>query len=450
MKTKYKYICSNCGYESAKWMGRCTTCESWDSFEEVQIEGKHSKKLNLEKRGNIKVHKLSEIETGDEYRFKTGISEFDRVLGGGIIPGSFVLIAGDPGIGKSTITLQMTRSLIDKKPLYITGEESLSQIKHRADRLSNIPGDLNIIAETELNKIIDAINSDECGIAIVDSIQSVYLSELDSTPGSFVQVRECTSKLMQLAKRLNKPVFTIGHINKEGSIAGPKILEHMVDTVLQFEGSKGQNYRILRTIKNRYGSTNEIGIFEMSEKGLEEVSNPSEYFLSNSIDNEPGTITVASTEGNRPLLIEVQTLVSPTGFSVPQRTTTGFDNRRLQMIIAVLEKKIGAMFYKYDVFLNIAGGLKVNDTSTDLGIAMSLVSSLNNQPLSKNTIVIGEIGLTGEVRPVSGLVEKIKEAEKLGFKKAIVPNVKKFSYRSSKIDLIKVNRIEEALKKLEL
>lgn len=450
MKTKYKYICSNCGYESAKWMGRCTTCESWDSFEEVQIEGKHSKKLNLEKRGNIKVHKLSEIETGDEYRFKTGISEFDRVLGGGIIPGSFVLIAGDPGIGKSTITLQMTRSLIDKKPLYITGEESLSQIKHRADRLSNIPGDLNIIAETELNKIIDAINSDECGIAIVDSIQSVYLSELDSTPGSFVQVRECTSKLMQLAKRLNKPVFTIGHINKEGSIAGPKILEHMVDTVLQFEGSKGQNYRILRTIKNRYGSTNEIGIFEMSEKGLEEVSNPSEYFLSNSIDNEPGTITVASTEGNRPLLIEVQTLVSPTGFSVPQRTATGFDNRRLQMIIAVLEKKIGAMFYKYDVFLNIAGGLKVNDTSTDLGIAMSLVSSLNNQPLSKNTIVIGEIGLTGEVRPVSGLVEKIKEAEKLGFKKAIVPNVKKFSYRSSKIDLIKVNRIEEALKKLEL
>lgn len=450
MKTKYKYICSNCGYESAKWMGRCTTCESWDSFEEVQIEGKHSKKLNLEKRGNIKVHKLSEIEIGDEYRFKTGISEFDRVLGGGIIPGSFVLIAGDPGIGKSTITLQMTRSLIDKKPLYITGEESLSQIKHRADRLSNIPGDLNIIAETELNKIIDAINSDECGIAIVDSIQSVYLSELDSTPGSFVQVRECTSKLMQLAKRLNKPIFTIGHINKEGSIAGPKILEHMVDTVLQFEGSKGQNYRILRTIKNRYGSTNEIGIFEMSEKGLEEVSNPSEYFLSNSIDNEPGTITVASTEGNRPLLIEVQTLVSPTGFSVPQRTATGFDNRRLQMIIAVLEKKIGAMFYKYDVFLNIAGGLKVNDTSTDLGIAMSLVSSLNNQPLSKNTIVIGEIGLTGEVRPVSGLVEKIKEAEKLGFKKAIVPNVKKFSYRSSKIDLIKVNRIEEALKKLEL
>jgi DNA repair protein RadA/Sms len=247
----------------------------------VQVEGKHTKKLNLERRGTVKVHKLSEIETGDEYRFKTGISEFDRVLGGGIIPGSFVLIAGDPGIGKSTITLQMTRHLIERKPLYVTGEESLAQIKHRAERLTNIPDNLNIIAETELNKIIDAINSDDCGIAIIDSIQSVYLSDLDSTPGSFVQVRECTSKLMQLAKRLNKPIFTIGHINKEGAIAGPKILEHMVDTVLQFEGSKGQNYRILRTIKNRYGSTNEIGIFEMTEKGLEEVTNPSEYFLSN-------------------------------------------------------------------------------------------------------------------------------------------------------------------------
>lgn len=450
MKTKVKYICSNCGYESAKWMGRCSSCDSWDSFEEILVEGKHSKKLNLERKSNVKVYKLSEIETGDEYRYKTGISEFDRVLGGGIIPGSFVLIAGDPGIGKSTLTLQMTRFLNDRKPLYITGEESLSQIKHRAERLSNIPSDLNLIAETELNKIIDAINTDECGLAIVDSIQSVYLSDIDSTPGSFVQVRECTAKLMQLAKRLNKPIFTIGHINKEGAIAGPKILEHMVDTVLQFEGSKGHNYRILRTIKNRYGSTNEIGIFEMSEKGLEEVLNPSEYFLSDSTENEPGTVTVASTEGNRPLLLEVQTLVSPTSFSVPQRTATGFDNRRLQMIIAVLEKKLGAMFYKYDVFLNIAGGLKVNDTSTDLGIALSLVSSLNNQPLNKDTLVVGEIGLTGEVRPVSGLLEKIKEAEKLGFKKAIVPEIKNFSFKSKNIELIKVNRIEEALKKLEL
>jgi len=450
MKTKVKYICSNCGYESAKWMGKCTRCDSWDSFDEVLQEGKHSKKLNLKKKTNVKVHKLADIETGKEYRFGTGINEFDRVLGGGIIPGSFVLIAGDPGIGKSTLTLQMTRELIDKKPLYITGEESLSQIKHRAERLTNIPQNLNILAETELNVIIDAINSDDCGIAIVDSIQSVYLSDLDSTPGSFVQVRECTSKLMQLAKRLNKPIFTIGHINKDGAIAGPKILEHMVDTVLQFEGTKGQNYRILRAIKNRYGSTNEIGIFEMFEKGLTEVTNPSEYFLSNNTDNTPGTVTVSSTEGNRPLLLEAQTLVSPTGYSVPQRTTTGFDNKRLQMILAVLEKKLGAMFFKNDVFLNIAGGLKVNDTSTDLGVAVSLLSSLNNIPIAKDTIVIGEIGLTGEVRPVSALENKLKEAEKLGFSSAIVPNVKKMGFEPKKLNVIKISKLEEAIEKLGL
>lgn len=450
MKTKVKYICSNCGYESAKWMGKCTRCDTWDSFEEVIQEGKHSKKLNLQKKTNVKVHQLSEIETGKEYRFGTGIQEFDRVLGGGIIPGSFVLIAGDPGIGKSTLTLQMTRELIDKKPLYITGEESLSQIKHRAERLTNIPQNLNILAETELNIIIDAINSDDCGIAIVDSIQSVYLSDLDSTPGSFVQVRECTSKLMQLAKRLNKPIFTIGHINKEGAIAGPKILEHMVDTVLQFEGTKGMNYRILRAIKNRYGSTNEIGIFEMFEKGLSEVTNPSEYFLSNNTENVPGTVTVSSTEGNRPLLLEVQTLVSPTGYSVPQRTTTGFDNKRLQMILAVLEKKLGAMFFKNDVFLNIAGGLKVNDTSTDLGVAVSLLSSLNNIPIPKDTIVIGEIGLTGEVRPVSALENKLKEAEKLGYKQAIIPNVKKLGFSPKKLKVNKISKLEEAIEKLGL
>lgn len=450
MKLKVKYVCSNCGYESAKWMGKCTSCDSWDSFEEVQEEGKHTRKLNLEKKSNVKIYKLSEVEISDEYRYSTGISEFDRVLGGGIIPGSFVLIAGAPGIGKSTLALQMTKFLIERKPLYISGEESLSQIKHRAERLSDIPDNLNLLAETDLNKIIDAINTDECGLAIVDSIQSVYLSDIESTPGSFNQVRECTAKLMQLAKRLNKPIFIIGHINKEGSIAGPKILEHMVDTVLQFEGSKGHNYRILRTIKNRYGSTNEIGVFEMYDKGLKEVLNPSEFFLSDSTGNEAGTVTVASTEGNRPILVEVQTLVSPTSFSVPQRTATGFDNRRLQMILAVLEKKIGTMFFKYDVFLNIAGGLKVNDTSTDLGIALSLISSLNNQSLKQDTLVIGEIGLTGEVRSVYGLIDKIKEAEKLGFTKAIIPNIKNFSYKSNNIQIIKVSRIEEAIDRLNL
>jgi DNA repair protein RadA/Sms len=450
MKLKVKYVCSNCGYESAKWLGKCTSCNSWDSFQEVQEEGKHTRKLNLEKKSNIKVYKLSEIETGDEYRYKTGIGEFDRVLGGGVVPGSFVLIAGAPGIGKSTLALQMTKYLMDRKPLYISGEESLSQIKHRAERLSDIPAELNLLSETDLNKIVDAINTDECQLAIVDSIQSVYLSDIESTPGSFNQVRECTAKLMQVAKRLNKPIFIIGHINKEGSIAGPKILEHMVDTVLQFEGSKGHNYRILRAIKNRYGSTNEIGVFEMYEKGLKEVTNPSEYFLSESTENEAGTITVASTEGNRPILVEVQTLVSPTSFSVPQRTATGFDNRRLQMILAVLEKKLGTMFFKYDVFLNIAGGLKVNDTSTDLGIALSLISSLNNEPLKRDIIVIGEIGLTGEVRSVFGLLDKIKEAEKLGFSKAIIPNIKNFNYDSKGIELVKVSKIEDALTKLNI
>lgn len=448
MKNKIYYVCSNCGYQSAKWSGKCSSCGEWGTFEQEEKVSKKSKKLDLKKRPPVKFTKLSEIENSDDYRINTGLKEFNRVLGGGIVPGSLILIAGDPGIGKSTLTLQITKSIIGNKPLYVTGEESLGQIKHRASRLNDIPDNLNLLAETDLDKIIDAISSDDCEMVIVDSIQSVYMDSLESTPGSVVQVRECTSRLMQAAKRLNKPIFIIGHVNKEGNIAGPKMLEHMVDTVLQFEGEKEYNYRILRAIKNRYGSTNEIGIFEMTSEGLREVSNPSELFLSGKKESDPGVVTVASTEGNRPILIEIQALVSPTGFSVPQRTTTGFDSRRLQMIIAVLEKRLGAKLFKHDVFVNIAGGLRVNDTSTDLGVAAALVSSLHDNSIARNTVIVGEIGLTGEVRNVSQIEQKIKESEKLGFKKIIIPDIKKTKFESDKIKIVTVDKISTALKEL--
>jgi len=448
MKNKIYYVCSNCGYQSAKWAGKCSSCGEWGTFEQEEEVSKKSKKLDLKKRPKVNVTKLSEIESSDDFRINTGLKEFDRVLGGGIVPGSLVLIAGDPGIGKSTLTLQITKSIIKHDPLYITGEESLGQIKHRASRLKDIPENLKLLAETDLDKIINAISSDECKIAIVDSIQSVYMDNLDSTPGSVVQVRECTSRLMQVAKRLNKPIFIIGHVNKEGNIAGPKMLEHMVDSVLQFEGEKEYNYRILRAIKNRYGSTNEIGIFEMTSNGLREVTNPSELFLSNRKDAAPGVVTVASTEGNRPILIEIQALVSPTGFSVPQRTTTGFDNRRLQMIIAVLEKRLGANLFKHDVFVNIAGGLRVNDTSTDLGVAAALISSLHDNAVPRDTVIVGEIGLTGEVRNVSQIEQKVKESEKLGFKKIIIPEINKSAIKSNKIEIVKVGKISSALKEI--
>lgn len=446
-KSKVVYICSSCQYQSAKWLGRCTSCGAWDSFIEEAVST--SSKMKLVRKQSAKITKLSEISTEGEFRITTGIGELDRVLGGGIIPGSLVLIGGDPGIGKSTLTLQMCGNLAKHNPLYVTGEESLNQIKYRSKRLKNISDDISLMAETNLEMIADAIKNTDCGVVIIDSIQSVYTEKIDATPGSIIQIRECTALLMQIAKQISKPIFIVGHVTKEGSIAGPKILEHMVDTVLQFEGDKTYSYRILRAIKNRYGSTNEIGVFEMAEDGLREVSNPSELFLVARQSTDSGISIVASIEGTRPILLEIQALVTPTSFAVPQRTATGFDIRRLQMIIAVLEKRLGSKFRNYDVFVNVAGGVYLNDPSVDLGVATALVSSLKDIAIDPKTVLIGEIGLTGEVRSVSSIEQRIKEAEKLGFQTIMLPklNMDKISIKS-KVRLVPVDRISLAFTQL--
>jgi len=448
MKRKSIFVCQICGAKSPKWLGKCPSCGTWDSYLEEQIEI-GTKGLSKVKTTKVRTYKLSEIETGGEFRLITKIQELDRVLGGGIIPGSIILIGGDPGIGKSTLMLQMCKGLEKFNPLYITGEESLEQIKYRSQRISGIPQDLMIVAETNIEQIEYVIKSSESNIVIVDSIQSVYSDKIESTPGSIAQVRECATLLMQTAKQTGKAIFIIGHVTKEGIIAGPKILEHTVDTVLQFEGEKIYSYRILRAIKNRFGSTNEIGIFEMTDSGLREVTNPSEIFLGSRNDNASGIAIAAAIEGSRPILIEVQTLVSQSGYAVPQRIANGYDNRRLNMILAVLEKKLGEKFRMQDVFLNLAGGLYISDPAIDLGIAISLISSLRDKPVDKKTVFIGEIGLTGEVRAVSQIEQRVKEAEKLGFSRCVLP-AKSFNKLPDnlKIKTIPVERISLALAEL--
>jgi DNA repair protein RadA/Sms len=448
MKSKTVFTCQQCGAKSAKWLGKCPNCGAWDSYvEEVVSSGK----LNIAKvpLGKNKVVNLSQINTEGEFRLITRIKELDRVLGGGIIPGSIILVGGDPGIGKSTLMLQMCKGLKQFKPLYITGEESLQQIKYRSKRISGIPEDLSLLAETNIEQIEYAIKTSEANVIIVDSIQSVYSDKVESTPGSVTQVRECTALLIKIAKQTGKAIFIIGHVTKEGVIAGPKILEHMVDTVIQFEGEKTYSYRILRATKNRFGSTNEIGIFEMSDSGLKEVNNPSELFLAQRDQNDSGIAIVAAIEGTRPILLEVQSLVTRTGYPVPQRTANGFDLRRLNMILAVLEKRIGEKFRQNDVFVNIAGGVYINDPAIDLGIAASLVSSIRNKTIDPKKILIGEVGLTGEVRAVSAVEQRIKEAEKLGFKKAFIPknNYNKLS-GSFNIKLIPIERFSLLLSEL--
>lgn len=449
MKQKTIYTCSNCGHTMSNWAGKCPNCGEWNSITESQITATSTKKLKLKSVKGAEISRLRDISSEKEFRIKTKINEFDRVLGGGIIPGSIVLVGGDPGIGKSTLMLQMCKNIHPDKVLYITGEESLKQIKYRASRLEGIPEDLQLLAETNLEVINNTIKSSDTEIIIIDSIQSIYSEGIDATPGSVAQVRECASILMRLAKTSNKAIIIIGHVTKEGVIAGPKILEHTVDTVLQFEGEKTYSFRILRSVKNRFGSTNEIGIFEMSDKGLKEVLNPSEVFLGGSNSDESGIAIVSALEGTRPILLEVQALVSSTSYNVPQRTANGFDSRRLQMIIAVLEKRLGLQFRQNDVFVNIAGGVYLNDTSIDLGIAVALVSSLKDIPLDSKTVVIGEVGLTGEIRSVASLEARIKEAEKLGFKRAVIPSVKAEQYKNKfNIELITFDRISIALAKI--
>lgn len=441
-----KYICQKCAYESPRWVGKCPNCGEWNTFvEEIARKVSARKTVSFTKVRGIP---LSEIELEEDHRIVTTVSEFDRVLGGGIVSGSVLLLGGDPGIGKSTLMMQIAANLRDKIVLYVSGEESAKQIKLRADRLKFPSNDsFLILAETNLDVITEVIDRSPPDIIIIDSIQTMYRAQLESSPGSVGQVRESAAIFTRIAKEKSIPVFLIGHVTKEGVIAGPKVIEHMVDTVLQFEGERHYAYRILRVMKNRFGSTNEIGVFEMRESGLQEVKNPSEVFLSERSPGASGSSVVASIEGTRPILIEVQALVSSTNYGVPQRNTTGFDYRRLSLLLAVLEKRLGMLLGQQDVFVNIAGGISVDEPAVDLGIASSIVSSLRDRSIDSQTVVVGEIGLGGEVRTVSHIEKRIQEAAKLGFKRIIIPkNNLKEVVRTDKIEIVAVERIEDAMK----
>lgn len=450
-KLSSKYVCQNCGYTTLRWIGKCPDCSGWNTFVEEVTQPAKKGKIAAGKKllmlGAENLAKVSEIDLVEEPRIKTSISELDRVLGGGIVNGSVILVGGDPGIGKSTLMLQLADKVKDHKILYVSGEESKQQIKMRCIRLGFEHDNFYILSETSLEIVATIIDDLRPDIVVIDSIQTVYRDDLESSPGSVSQLRECTSSLIKIAKAKSIAVFLIGHITKEGVIAGPKILEHMVDTVLQFEGERTHAYRVLRAIKNRFGSTNEIGIFEMTGAGLIEVANPSSVFISQRNRSVSGSAVSASIEGSRPILIEVQALVTSSGYSVPQRTTTGFDYKRLAILIAVLEKKVGLNLSRQDVFLNIAGGIRIEEPSIDLAAAMSIYSSFRNTPVGSDTIVIGEVGLGGEIRGVSFADRRVQEAVKLGFKKVILPeaNMKSFK-KNGLIDYLTVNSLDDAVK----
>jgi DNA repair protein RadA/Sms len=444
-KTKIKYICSNCAYESLKWLGKCPECDSWNSFTEEIIETNKRKPASF--KGEVRFKKITEITATEDDRIKTGINEFDRVLGGGLMPGSVILLGGDPGIGKSTLVMQ-SASKIKEKVLYVTGEESEKQIKIRSQRLKLKSENFYVLAETNMGPILSAIKSLSPSVVIIDSIQTVYRNELENSPGTVTQIRECTSLLMEEAKKKHFCVIVVGHVTKEGMIAGPKILEHIVDTVIQFEGESNHTFRILRAQKNRFGSTNEIGIFEMHEEGLTEVKNPSELFLSERDRETPGSVVTASIEGTRPLLLEVQALVTPTNFGYPQRVTTGFDQRRLSILLAVLEKRGNYRLSANNVFLNVAGGVRISEPAVDLAVCCSIVSSLLDKVVDNQIVLIGEVGLGGEIRSVGHIEKRIQEAEKLGFERIIIPkNNQKNAKNDTSIKVIAVETLMEGIDK---
>ena len=445
-KTKIKYVCSNCGYESLRWIGKCPECDNWNTFVEEIIESQKNQKLQYE--GKVTLYRINEITAVEDDRIKTGIIEFDRVLGGGFMPGSVVLLGGDPGIGKSTLAMQAASNIKDKV-LYVTGEESERQVKIRASRLKVKSDDFYILPETDLNPVISAINSLNPVLVIIDSIQTMYRSEFENSPGTVTQIRECTSLLMGEAKKKHYSVLIIGHVTKEGVIAGPKLLEHIVDTVIQFEGESHHSYRILRSQKNRFGSTNEIGVFEMHEDGLTEVKNPSELFLSEREKETSGSVVTASLEGTRPILLEVQALVTPSNYGNPQRVATGFDQRRLSILLAVLEKRGGFRLSANNVFLNMAGGVKIDEPAIDLAVCCSIASSLQDKISDSSTVIVGEVGLGGEIRTVSQIEKRIQEAERLGFRKIIIPrnNLKELK-QDGKIKITAVSSLSEAIKEV--
>ncbi|MCX7951519.1 MAG: DNA repair protein RadA [Clostridiales bacterium] len=420
-KIKNKFVCQECGYESLKWMGKCPECGVWNSFVE-EIENP-SNKTFLATTSIAMPLTVDEIEITEEERFKTGSNELDRVLGGGIVKGSLILVGGDPGIGKSTLLLQVSKNLSVEgyKVFYVSGEESEKQIKLRAKRLDVKGNNLYIVSETNLDIIEKQIENIKPDVVIVDSIQTMFKMELQSAPGSVSQVRESTLTFMRIAKGMSIPIFIVGHVTKEGSLAGPRVLEHMVDTVLYFEGERHHTYRVIRAVKNRFGSTNEIGIFEMKGDGLREVLNPSEVMLSGRPENVSGSSVVCSLEGTRPVLVEIQALTSATAFGMPRRMATGIDYNRVVLLMAVLEKRVGMQLQTYDAYINVVGGLKLDEPACDLGIVCAIASSFRNIPIDSKTVVIGELGLTGEVRGVNFIEKRILEAQKLGFEKCIIP-----------------------------
>lgn len=450
-KIKSAWFCSECGAESPKWQGKCPSCGAWNTMVEEKISVKSSKNAAGVRRAKSKIQKVTEIELNEEPRIKMPSNELNRVLGGGLVAGSLVLIGGEPGIGKSTLVLQNILSIRSKKILYVSGEESAQQLKMRADRIGRMSDNVLIACETSLENIFEHIDEVSPELLIVDSIQTIASDEIESSAGSVSQVRECASRLLKYAKESNVPVLLIGHINKEGSIAGPKVLEHIVDAVLQFEGDSQYLYRILRSIKNRFGSTSEIGIYEMCQKGLREVTNPSEMLISRAgEENLSGVATGTTIEGMRPFLIEVQALVSTAAYGTPQRSVTGFDAKRLNMLLAVLEKRVGFKLAQKDVFLNIAGGIKVKDPALDLSVVSAILSSNVDMPVPKGYCMAGEVGLSGEIRPVIRLEQRIAEAEKLGMETILVPrnNLKGVDLNRFKIKIIEVSKTEEAFRAL--
>lgn len=458
-KDKIAYVCSNCGQESAKWIGKCPSCGQWNTFKEIRIANEtgnlaaKSAAMTMRKGVSDKNHPLylHQIVAKDDPRIDMRDNELNRVLGGGLVAGSMVLLGGEPGIGKSTLTLQTILHMADHKILYVSGEESAHQLKMRADRLTDKqPENVLILCETSLENIFQHIQNVAPDIVIIDSIQTISTEDVDSSPGSVSQVRECAAALLRFAKTSNIPVILIGHINKEGTLAGPKILEHIVDTVIQFEGDQHYMYRILRSIKNRFGSTSELGIYEMQQNGLREVSNPSELLLSQEHEGLSGIAISSAIEGVRPFLVETQALVSSAAYGTPQRTATGFDQRRLNMLLAVLEKRVGFKLMQKDVFLNIAGGLRVTDLAMDLSIIAAVLSSNVDTAIETGWCMAGEVGLSGEVRPVNRIEQRVAEAEKLGFSHIIIPqfNLKGFNHSKYNIQLHPVRKVEEALRNL--
>lgn len=449
-KRKVKHVCQECGYESAKWMGKCPSCNKFNTIVEEYVASAGSGNLaNRSLRPPSKPQKITAIQSENMPRMTTKMGEFNRVLGGGIVPGSLILIGGDPGIGKSTLLLQISAQLAEKElpVLYISGEESTQQTKLRADRLGIAADSLYVLAETNLFDISEQINEIQPSVVIIDSIQTMFREEVTSAAGSVTQVRECTSELMKIAKTNNIPIFIVGHVTKEGNIAGPRMLEHMVDAVLYFEGERHHTYRILRGVKNRFGSTNEMGIFEMKEKGLGEVLNPSEIFLEERSQGAAGSTVVASMEGTRPVLVEIQALISPSSFGNPRRMATGIDSNRVPLLMAVLEKRVGLMLQNQDAYIKVAGGVKLDEPAIDLAIAVSIASSFRDQPTNPEDIFIGEVGLTGEIRRVSRIEQRVQEAAKLGFKRVICPKNNLGGWTVPKdIQVIGVSTVHEALK----